>query len=298
MEQKSICSKGLICIYDGVKGLSILLVRRRNSFQYDSLIMGKDYYRDDDINIGFANRLTLTEKKEFIDGIDFDSSYRYRYRNKLSSKTEEERVRLIADAKDEFDATMDKFMPLIITSYNNGVDGPLPWSIPKGRFKPYEIRKYGGARDCAVREFTEETKIKPDEYEMHYDANSYRFIYDDEGCNYDMEFFFVTAYREVCPAIDTNDNEQIAEVSDLRWMNIESLKNERLDDITKAQLLNRLPEIFYLYSRYQHGKRKDSTYTNKFLGNSTSSFNSLSRTYHARSRRRADTLQRINWRNT
>jgi 8-oxo-dGTP pyrophosphatase MutT (NUDIX family) len=106
----------------------------------------------------------------------------------------------------------------------------LLWEIPKGHKKGTDE----GVLTCAVREFGEETGLKKKQYVL---LGTTRFVqsFTDARINYTSEYFLAAEKRPTNPQVSLQSVDQYGEVSDIRWMDLESIKridyNGRIDSM-------------------------------------------------------------------
>jgi len=101
---------------------------------------------------------------------------------------------------------------------NRSVNSLKVWEIPKGRKKAQE-----SDIQCAIREFGEETSIHKKQYRLYPRfARTYAFV--DEGVKYVNKYFLAFSKTVIEPHIQFNFQEQLHEISDIKWMNIDEIK--------------------------------------------------------------------------
>jgi len=109
---------------------------------------------------------------------------------------------------------------------NESNSARLVWEIPKGK------RKGRGETElmCAIREFEEETNIPKRAYQLLPLAPR-SFSHVDAGVNYTNTYFISVAHFHFNASVDFSSASQLAEVSDIRWMDIDAV---RFADETKC----------------------------------------------------------------
>lgn len=238
-------SYGIICFRINSSGIKqYLLVCRKFSISFDMFVRGRyNVDKVDSINSDFitegdsvtksdsinnANRKLLTDIKSLISGMTIHEQ------KLLLTKSFDELWCILNFMKDkprlseQFLRSKNKFKKLefyLQTRYNktmselineNKSEFTTPeWEFPKGRRKKNE-----SPLSCALREFTEETGIDSsncefpfgtdkttDEMYVSYDNNSYR-------CHY----FVCRIKKNSIPKINHRDKNQVAEISQVRWV--------------------------------------------------------------------------------
>ncbi len=119
------------------------------------------------------------------------------------------------------------------------------WEIPKGRRKKYENN-----RDCAIREFKEETNIKPENYKLY--KNVVPIIEEYTGINgvrYKHVYYIGYIDNEINLFIDSKNKDQYTEIKQIKWCS----KNECMEmirdyDINKKNIIER---FFYFLKNHK-----------------------------------------------
>ena len=92
------------------------------------------------------------------------------------------------------------------------------WEIPKGRKK----NKIEPDINCAVREFFEETGVPKKSYKLFDAKRTYSYI--DAGTRYTNIYYLAFTKHNIEPRVNFGIQEQIDEISDIRWMTIEEIR--------------------------------------------------------------------------
>lgn len=124
--------------------------------------------------------------------------------------------------------------------------GSPNWEIPKGR------RESGSEANilCAVREFTEETGIPKNAYRIL--PNFCRRIsYVHMGTRYNNVYYAAVARRDIHPRVSLSLPMQVAEVAEVRWMDIEHI---RLIDTPSKRLEATVAPAFSYFRKYLKGQ--------------------------------------------
>jgi 8-oxo-dGTP pyrophosphatase MutT (NUDIX family) len=111
-------------------------------------------------------------------------------------------------------------------------NGKKIWEIPKGR------KKNNKEPDivCACREFAEETGMEKRHYKI-FPRAKHKYSFVDDNVNY-LNIYYVAITRiKAEPRINFSLQDQIDEVSDIRWMSIEEIRlidtNKRLENFLR-----------------------------------------------------------------
>lgn len=217
----------------------IVLVERKDSISYIEFIRGKykSVYNQDYLNLLFS-RISNNEKQRLIKN-DFLPLW-----NQLWIHTDTINTRI----KKEFLKSSQNFHKLkngvknesnhynivtlvenIKTNYENN-----EWEIPKGRRKKYENNK-----DCAIREFKEETNISEDNYKLF--NNIIPISEEYTGINnvkYKHVYYLGKSNELIDLFIDQSNRDQYTEIKNISWLTKEeSLSHIRDHDKTKKELI-------------------------------------------------------------
>ena len=158
-----------ILLYHKKQGeeLKIVMVERKDSLAYIEFLRGKYSSVNDIQYISLLfSRLSNNEKVKLVEN-DFDTLWKqlWIHTETINPRIKKEYVK----SKENFDLlkkgitidgvkiTLQILIDKIKTNYENN-----EWEIPKGRRKSLENNK-----ECAIREFYEETNIKNDQYNLY-----------------------------------------------------------------------------------------------------------------------------------
>jgi 8-oxo-dGTP pyrophosphatase MutT (NUDIX family) len=113
------------------------------------------------------------------------------------------------------------------------------WEIPKGRRDNNEK-----SLDTAMREFYEETSIKPSDYRIVW-TNPVANAYDDLGTTYSSLYYIALCdkdkHKNVC--LDICNSEQKYEIENIKWINEDLIDLMRMDKITTDRTRNIFNQI-------------------------------------------------------
>lgn len=212
-------SNGIVCIRERKQRLEVLMVCKRYTYAFGDFVQGKypqgdfrknTYVRDELIKM--FNNMTVDEKMDIL-SLDFDRIW---YRVWLKDYKMSHYIR----AKSRFEMYFlldngDKLRKIISKSTH----AEKLWEIPKGR------KKYRGETDigCAVREFAEETNISKKHYRFIPCAPR-KLCWTDYNITYINTYFIAVMTSNVNIMVNFNTQDQIDEISDIRWMDIDTIK--------------------------------------------------------------------------
>ena len=184
-------SIGIACIRVIDHIPQILLINKRYTYAYSEFVHGR-YPYDKNYVMELFNRMTNAEKILIL-SLNFELIWYHIYLQDGGSKLRY----IIARSK----------------SINT------LWQIPKGRKRS----KNETDLCCAVREFKEETGIDKKSFYMFPNAK-FTYSYEDNGIKY-INTYYVAYTRNIFePRVSMYTSEQIDEINDIRWMNIDEIR--------------------------------------------------------------------------
>lgn len=196
------------------KPVEILCVRKRSTYAFHSFVHAQYKSTSDAHVLRLLNDMTPDEKLDLL-SLNFNHIW---YKIWLTG-TFRATFYAICKQKFELNFTMDngaRLERLVKESTN----GELVWEIPKGKRDPHEP-----PHECAMREFEEETDIKPSQYKfVHIDGSPTKsFTHYDDGVSYTNTYFIAVATQDITPTINFNNEHQITEVSAIEWFNMSAI---------------------------------------------------------------------------
>tara|TARA_B100000902_G_C27300675_1_gene912598 strand:- start:1226 stop:2053 length:828 start_codon:yes stop_codon:yes gene_type:complete len=205
----------------------VLMINRKDSICYIELLRGKY----DITNINYIqiliNKITTAEKEKLIQN-DYDTLWKRLWL-----------IDTIGDSKLKKDYLIgkDKFMKLqsgffspkinetvslnyfIQRSNTNYIE--TEWEFPKGRRNKHEKN-----RDCAIREFNEETNYTEKDYELIQNVIPFSEEFNGENkVRYKYIYYlgYLTNYEKECK-IDPENVNQLNEIQNILWLGKEQAK--------------------------------------------------------------------------
>lgn len=228
-------SIGIACIQFKGNKPEILMVQKRYTYAYAEFIHGKypqgDFRKNPQAKneiMRLLNGMTVEEKLD-ICSLDFERMW---FRIWLNCRTHTQSS-LYYFSKNRFEQTFltdggRRLKKMIEKSKN----GHCVWEIPKGRKKTRTEPEIV----CAIREFAEETNVSLRAYRLIPGVvNTYSFI--DKDVKYVNTYYAAVTHHTIEPTISFNTQDQINEISDIRWMDIETIRtvdyDQRLEKFIK-----------------------------------------------------------------
>jgi len=220
------CSQGIACCRLNAGKLEILLIKKRFTYAFNKFVHGRYSSNNTSEIILLFGGMTIEEKLDLC-SLNFSQMW---YRVWLDSKI---MLSSFFTYKNKFEKTflVDGGIKLRKLLNKSGNSHRI-WEIPKGHKK----NKAEHDLHCAIREFYEETGINKCDYKLFADAKI-TSSYIDEGVRYINNYFIAFTPHVITPKIDFTLQEQINEISDIRWMNIESIRqidyDKRLEQVVR-----------------------------------------------------------------
>lgn len=229
-----ITSFGIIALKKGKtkKDNKILMVQRKDTMGYVELVRGRypnNCKTGDNIEHLkiLIQEMTKNERERLME-LTFNEIWDKLWINHNSKCYENEYY----NAKKKYEELNIK--DLIKLTENKYIE--TEWGIPKGRRNKNETNK-----QCAIREFEEETGYNKDDYILlDHEPIEERFT----GTNnkmYKHIYYIAYCYESIKkPELDINNKNQIGEIKNIKWFNLEdALKSIREYDIEKKKIINK-----------------------------------------------------------
>ncbi len=227
-----ITSLGVILIQKVNNNLQYLMICRKDTFNYVEFLRGR--YEINDINYlgSLLEGMTITERNLIINS-DFDHLW-----NKLWLKKNQERYnKEYYNSKKKFNLLKEEsFLSNLNTSVNFIWKEP-EWGFPKGRRNLGESDK-----DCAIREFEEETGCSCHQYSLLEDIRPVKEIFYGTNSNKYKHIYYVGMSKNPFePYINKDNFLQVSEISAIKWFTFEEcLKKIRHYNREKIKMLTDL----------------------------------------------------------
>jgi len=233
-----------ILLFHKLKGeTKVIMIERKDSLSYIEFLRGKysSIYNVDYLLLLFS-RFSEDELKK-INENNFDVLWNTLW---IHTDTINNRIkREYSKSKEKFNKIKNGFLykkEIINIEYlvnevrKKKVFKMNEWEIPKGRRKQYENNK-----ECAKREFQEETNIKFDQY-IIYD-NIIPLIEEYKGINgvrYKQVYYIGRVNELLELSINMENKDQYTEIKNIKWLTQkEALDSIREYDTSKKELLNK-----------------------------------------------------------
>lgn len=241
-------SYGIICCRrDPTYGLQIILIKKPITYHFCEFVSGHYRKADESHLRKLFNNMTYHEKMDIL-SLKFSAMWYRIYRCDLDQsfiQSNSNQARQYLRNKAKFETTFlqdggNRLKQLMADTVN----AETLWEIPKGR-----KQESSGEDDIntAIREFSEETLIKPSSYTILWHIKPYIETYADFGVTYQNIFYYANAAPDLEPAIKFSNGRQIAEVSAIRWCGILDIINMKLEKGTYQRLLNMFRKVSKKY---------------------------------------------------
>lgn len=235
------------------KNLKFLMIRRRNSFSYIEFIRGK--YKIDDIDYILNNlRFMSNNEKKLLLTNSFDENWNYVWNIYNKNTNNKKYSTEYEESKSKFEKITKGFE---VNIYNNKIFINLEylmnqienkyqeteWGFPKGRKEKDESEK-----ECACREFEEETDFNSYEYETLKMNPINELFMGSNKVKYKHKYFIAQCKGDKQPKINENNSIQKMEISAIKWFTIDECKKYIRDyNIEKKNIISNLYFILENY---------------------------------------------------
>lgn len=213
----------------------IVMIEKHDSISYIEFIRGK-YSTDNDEYIQLLiDRMSLVEKEKILK-FTFEELWDDIWYSENNSKE-------LGKSKKKYDTIKNNIELFIKKSkkqykYNE-------WEIPKGRRNDNEEDK-----ECAIREFKEETDIDDSYYDIFDNILPFKEYYiGSNNIQYKNIYYLASLKNNISLEINDKNKEQVCEVKTIKWINKDNYRGYIRDySDYKFKLLN---EIFtFINSNY------------------------------------------------
>ena len=208
--------------------LKLLMIQKKNSYGYISIIKGKYKLSKTNLFDNLIGQLTASERNKLID-MSFEELWydMWNYKNNI-----------VDEIKNKFEKNRDIIIDKI--QKTNNVLNETEWEFPKGK-REYREKEI----DCAKREFSEETGIDIKNVDLI--KNIYPF--EEMTIGSDIKPYY---YKYYLGYIQNNsipiDNYQKSEVHDIKWCNQEECMHKlRVNKISKRKIITNIFKFIDTY---------------------------------------------------
>lgn len=225
-----IMSFGIICYKIENNNIKFLMIQRKDSLAFMEFIRGKYNIN----NREYVNELIMNmtkNEKTLIKNNNFDEIWNYAW-SQFNNQFIKQTLEYIESKK--------KYLQLIQNGYiinliNKTLDYNYEqeWGFPKGRRKLKENNL-----DCAIREFTEETRIIKEELNLLNEENFEEIFYGSNNILYKHVYYLAKIKNNnIKLEVDKNCIEQSREIRNLQWLSYEEvLKKIKKKNIERLNL--------------------------------------------------------------
>ena len=239
-----IMSYGILLFHKDEKNIHrVVMVERKDSISYIEFIRGKYKNATNYKYIKLLlSRMTNIEKERLLK-YDFDKLWNklWIYPDKVNYRIQKEYKKSKTIFNQLKNGNKNENLIFSLQSIIDELDSNQylnnEWEIPKGRRKLFENNK-----NCAIREFLEETNIKEEDYTII--NNIIPFIEEYKGINnvrYKHVYYIakMNSNQLINLKINQNNKEQLTEIKDISWLNEEECYQKIRDhDISKQKIIS------------------------------------------------------------
>jgi 8-oxo-dGTP pyrophosphatase MutT (NUDIX family) len=231
-----------IVIYRKIKReLELLLVQKRYTYEFNIFVHGS-YTKDHVVDLLTA---MTAQERIIINNLNFEYIWRHVWLGYESNTPFYWTHKSIFDNNwikvNKGQVLRDFIKKASLRPYRS----ELYWEIPKGQKKSRQELPI----TCAVREFEEETGIRPDAYKLYPDTLI--TSYHRDVVNYKSTFYIASANYKFEPIISFSNEKQIAEIGNIKWVPISQIKNLPLNPGMEVAISSAIDEIRKIES---HGR--------------------------------------------
>jgi len=213
----------------------IVMIEKHDSISYIEFIRGK-YTTDNTEYIQLLiDRMSLIEKEKII-----KYTFRELWNDIWYSDNNSKEYNKSNKKYDIIKNNLDKYINKSNKNYKYN-----EWEIPKGRRNQYETDK-----ECAIREFEEETNINSEMYNIYDNILPFNeSYYGSNNIQYKNVYYLAKIKLDIDLKINKNNKEQICEVKSIKWISKDNYKDYVRD--YSDYKMNVLNNIFnFLSSNY------------------------------------------------
>lgn len=257
-------SYGIICCRKINNAYQIILIKKPVTYYFCEFILGHYRRKDEQHLKKLFNNMTYHEKCDIL-SLKFNIMWYRIYKSNPEKINNDSISKYYYKKKTKFETNFlydngKKLRNLISDSKNTETQ----WEVPKGRKIEINNSIQSDAKalkdkkilidkqtiinkiekeedlDAAIREFTEETQISANKYDILWHATPYVETYSEFGITYQNIYYFARAIGEWEPSIKFSNNQQISEVSYIKWCGKNDIRYMNLENI----IYNRIKKMF------------------------------------------------------
>lgn len=235
-----IMSFGIICYkVDENNIIKYLMIQRKDSLSFMEFIRGK-YSVSDTVYIQKLISEMTPGEKQLIVNKQFDEIWNYAwYQNNASNI---KHTTEYTDSKYKFDFLINNnVINNIINNISQDTDREQEWGFPKGRRKLKECDK-----DCAIREFCEETRLTNEDIHIIDDIIPFEEIFFGTNNILYKHTYYISKIKnhDIQIYVDHNCLEQMREVRALNWFTYEDVITRiKQYNVERHQIIKKTHEI-------------------------------------------------------
>ena len=244
--------------------LRFLLVRRKHSLGFVEFIRGKYEFDNFEYLLNILNIMSKDEIK-LIQNNTFDVLWNNLWSINSSTKNH----------KTEYNNSFNKFNKLkkgVYIKFNQKLrfkiklddilsNSKSKWSEPEWGFPKGRRNLKENDLNCAIREFNEETNYMKDDYDLININPSYERFIGTNGVRYQHIYYLAQIKTDKEPYIDTNNQEQVCEIGDMKWVSYKEaynkIRNYNYDKKVKMESIYNMIKYMLLYNNITYENDDD-----------------------------------------
>ena len=232
-----IMSYGIICYKNDNNTIKYLRNQKKDSLSFMEFIRGKYNISNQEYLLELFSYMTNDEKKLMLNN-DFDTIWNYAWSQPSNANIKNTSEYLESKRKFNYLSSDKNLEYLIINSCNNLYE--QEWGFPKGRRKLKETNK-----DCAVREFCEETRLTKNDIDLKNNLNNFEEIfYGTNNILYRHVYYIGKINKNVKLELDNSCLEQVREIRALEWFTYDEvllkIRDKNIERIEIFKLTDKL----------------------------------------------------------
>lgn len=237
-----VLSYGILTFRNDLDISKLLMIQRKDSLCYIEFIRGKYTIE----NLDYVKVLLSNCSKDELQNLktmNFDELWidLWTQKETLNERTKRE----YSKSKDSFNLLVSRHNLYDMIEQTNSIYDNPEWEFPKGRRNNHEYNK-----DCAIREFQEETGISDKDIDLIQNISPViEEYYGTNNVKY-RHVYYISEYngQQEEHTVDKECYEQYSEIKDIQWLTKEEcLTNIRKSNHTKHKIINNIFDFIEHY---------------------------------------------------
>jgi 8-oxo-dGTP pyrophosphatase MutT (NUDIX family) len=226
--------------------LEAVTVRSRYSYEYADFVYGRYNPRDHSAVMALLNNMSVNERL-LIKSLDFHMMWHMIWLTTMIETLYQEKYRRFVAAWCHSPEAKERLQTMIANSEPpKGSESGSNLEFPKGR----KASARESALACAIRETMEETGVPKDRYNIVPGfVRQMSFVH--MGVRYIHVYFVAFTSQQFDVGVDFRNAGQVAEVADVRWLDIEGVRRH---DTPDKRLERTVEPVFRYVKKFLRGR--------------------------------------------